>query len=108
MVENENAWRREACPAYGELHCPHGHYCHECHDEYHCNDIYNLVEYYIADLDSNNDDNIDIGGYLDTKYKYDTFIEMCDTDHSGNVSRCELFNCFIMEENAWRLYTCAN
>jgi hypothetical protein len=109
MIRTENDWRHTACPGYGSLYCPamSDDRCKECWGEYHCNNIYDKVEDFMFHFDNNDDEYITNGGWLPGE-KYDLYVAECDTDKSGNISRCELFECLVRVENYWRLNVCQN
>jgi hypothetical protein len=57
LVEVENEWRAEACPAYGDAYCENPFDdCETCPEGMNCSDLADFTEEAWNSLDTNGDD----------------------------------------------------
>merc|ERR1711939_561586 len=103
IVDYENSWRAENCPESEMVYCdcPFDASSNECEGAWNCNDIYNISVEVINYYDTNYDGNINLEDDIDSDH-YDVLIEYCDYNNDGTIDACEVHQCIVDCENAWR------
>ena len=61
----------------------------------------------MAYYDVNGDNDINPEDEIDLEH-YDILVEYCDFNNDGTVDSCEMYNCLVNCENAWRAEYCPN
>jgi hypothetical protein len=102
----ENEWRAMNCPeGYDMAYCENYYPCEDCPGLWTCDDIDMITMEFIAYYDTNVDGAINPEDSMDAEH-YEILLEWCDTNDDGNVSECEVHECIVECENAWRNEYC--
>jgi len=97
----------EYCPDYPLLYCDCPFGDPEC-GNFNCADVIYITDDVMAALDTNGDGQINYGDDLNQD-DVDMINEYCDLDGDmENTSSCEVYQCIIACENAWRDENCEN
>jgi len=101
IVMIENDWRDEYCPDYGHLYCDCPFVVSECEGAWDCEDIYNISVETLNYYDTNYDGSINLEDAIESEH-YEILVEYCDYNNDGTIDACEVHQCIVDCENAWR------
>jgi len=99
MIEND--WRDEYCPESEHVYCDCPFTVASCDGAWTCEDIYNISVEVINYYDTNGDGSINLEDEIDSEH-YDVLVEYCDYNNDGSIDSCEVHQCIVDCENAWR------
>jgi len=78
-----------------------------CEGAWYCEDISIITEDFVAFYSTDGDDFVDYNDEISEEH-VSLLMDACDYNQDGTVSKCEVFDCVVACENAWRDEYCPN
>jgi len=108
MEKVENDVRKEKCPkGYPRIYCECDDKPEKCDGAWNCDEIEEIAIKVIAYYETNKDYAINPEDKIDTEH-YKIMLNKCDFNDDGTIDTCEVHECVLDAENAYRKENCKN